>query len=240
VLGRADLLEAAGPHDGDPIGEGQGLGLIVGDEHRTEPEPGVELVQLRPDEIPQAGVEVAQRFVEQHDVGPGDESTGEGDPLLLPTAELRRVPIEQLRAVDQLGGLLDPVLGVGTPELARLQRVADVLAHGHVRPQGVGLEHHADVPLVRAEVELLRRVEHVAVAEGDAPLVGCLQAGHAAQRGGLAAAARAEQDEELALLDLEVQVVHRRRRRLSGEALGQPLDAQLGHNWSLTFPPLGL
>ena len=47
------------------------------------------------------------------------------------------------------------------------------------------------------------------LAERDPPCVGRLEAGDAAQRRRLAAAARAEQDEELALLDLEVEVVDR-------------------------------
>ena len=110
VLGRADLLEPAGPHDGHPVGQGERLALVVGDEHGAELEPGVELVELGPHLVAQPGVEVAERLVEQHDVGPGDEATGEGDPLLLATAELGRVAVEQRRAVDQLGGLLDPVL----------------------------------------------------------------------------------------------------------------------------------
>ncbi len=40
----------------------------------------------------------------------------------------------------------------GRLSLRAFERVADVLAHGHVRPQRVGLEHHADVALVRAQV----------------------------------------------------------------------------------------
>ena len=83
-------------------------------------------------------------------------------------------------------------------------------------------------------------VEDVAVAEGDPALVGRLEPGEAAQRRRLAAAARAEQDEELALLDLEVEVVHRGRRRLAGEPLGEPLDAQVGHSGTSRSPSSAL
>ena len=96
VLGRADLLEAPGAHDRHPVGEGERFALVVGDEHGAEPEPGVQLVQLRPHLVAQAGVEVGQRLVEQHDVGAGDEAPGEGHPLLLAAAQLRRVAVEQL------------------------------------------------------------------------------------------------------------------------------------------------
>ena len=62
--------------------------LVVGDEHRTEAQPLVQLVELRPHLVAQAGVQVAQRLVEQHHVGPGDQAPGQGHPLLLATAQL--------------------------------------------------------------------------------------------------------------------------------------------------------
>ena len=149
VLGRVVLLDAAVAHDGQPVAEGERLGLVVGDEHGREAEPTVELVDLGPHLIAEAGVEVAERLVEEHEVGSGDESTGEGDALLLATAELGRIAVEQRAAVDERGRLLDPPVLQAVLDLAGLQRVGDVLAHRHVRPQRVRLEHHADVALVR-------------------------------------------------------------------------------------------
>ena len=108
VLGRVVLLDASVAHDRQPVAEGERLGLVVGDEHGGEPEPTVELVDLGPHLVAQAGVEVAQRLVEQHEVGSGDETAGEGDTLLLAAAELRRIAVEQRAAVDEGGGLLDP------------------------------------------------------------------------------------------------------------------------------------
>ena len=93
--GRADLLEAAGPHDRDAVGEGERLALVVGDEDGAEPQTGVQLVELGPHLVAQPGVEVAQRLVEEHDVGAGDEAPGERDALLLAAAQLRRVAVEQ-------------------------------------------------------------------------------------------------------------------------------------------------
>ena len=59
------------------------------------------------------------------------------------------------------------------------------------------LEDHVDVAPVR------RHRRHVDAAEEDAPLVGLLEAADHAQARRLPAAARPEQREELALLDLE-------------------------------------
>ena len=71
----------------------------------------MQLVELGPHLVAQPGVEVAQRLVEEHQVGPGDEAPGQRDALLLAAAELRRVAVEQVAAVDQRGGLLDPARG---------------------------------------------------------------------------------------------------------------------------------
>ena len=88
ALGRVVLLDAAVAHDRQPVAERQRLGLVVGDEHGGEAEAAVELVDLGRHLVAQAGVEVAQRLVEQDEVGAGDEPAGEGDALLLATAEL--------------------------------------------------------------------------------------------------------------------------------------------------------
>ena len=210
VLGGVVLLDASVAHDGQPVTEGERLGLVVGDEHGGEPEPTVELVDLGPHLVAQAGVEVAERLVEQHEVGSGDEAAGERDALLLATAELRRIAVEQRSAVDEGGGLLDPAALQALLDLAGLQRVVDVLAHRHVRPQRVRLEHHADVALVRRQVDPAGGVEHRGRAEADPARARRLQPGEAPQRGRLAAPARTEEDEELALLDLEIEVVDRR------------------------------
>ena len=93
-----------------PVTERQRLRLVMGDEHGGEAEAAVELVDLGADLVAQAGVEVAQRLVEQDEVGSSDQPAGQGDALLLTTAELRRIAVEQRAAVDEGGGLLDPSL----------------------------------------------------------------------------------------------------------------------------------
>ena len=69
----------------------------------------------------------------------------------------------------------------------------------HVRVQRVVLEHHRDVAL------LGREVGDVAVADEQPTAVDALEAGEHPQRRRLAAAGRADQDEELAVVDDEVE-----------------------------------
>ena len=70
-----------------------------------------------------------------------------------------------------------------------------------MRVERVVLEDHGDVAVLR------RDVGHVALADEDAPLVDLLEAGEHAQGGGLSASGGADEDEELAVGDLEVELV---------------------------------
>ena len=97
--------------------------------------------------------------------------------------------------------LLDAAVDLVLLDLAQLQAEGEVVVHAHVRVERVALEHHRDVAVLR------RHVVDDPVADEEAPVADLLEAGHAAQRGRLAAARGADQDEELAVLDLEVQVV---------------------------------
>src|SRR6185503_7859118 len=90
------------------------------------------------------------------------------------------------------------------PDLERKRRVVE---HRHVRPDGVGLENHAEAALVRRDEDVLvGGVNHLA-ADADLPRAGPLEAGDGTQRRGLAAAARPEEREELALRHLEAHFV---------------------------------
>ncbi len=229
MFGGVVLLDASVAHDGQPVTEGERLGLVVGDEHGREAESTVELVDLGPHLVAETGVEVAERFVEQDQVGSGDEAAGERDALLLATAELCRIAVEERSAIHEGRGLLDPTALEALLDPPRLEGVVDVLAHRHVRPQRVRLEHHADVALVRRQVDPAFGVEHRGRAEADLASARCFQAGEAPQRRRLAAPARTEEDEELALLDLEIEVVDSLRRRLPVEVHRHRLDADVGH-----------
>ncbi len=71
-----------------------------------------------------------------------------------------------------------------------------------MRVERVVLEHEGDVAVLRVDVV------HDSVADGELALGDRLEAGDHPQGGGLAAARRADQHEELAVTDVEVEVVH--------------------------------
>jgi hypothetical protein len=78
----------------------------------------------------------------------------------------------------------------------------EVVEDAHVRVERVGLEDHGDVAVLGRHV-----IDH-SIADPQLAVGDLLQPGHTAQSGRLATAGRADQDEELAVLDLEVEIVH--------------------------------
>src|SRR5690606_11098845 len=139
------------------------------------------------DLLPRGGVEVVRRFVEQEDVGRGDDEHRERQPGLLPAGEhLRRlvgvVPGEEEGAEHR------PHLGVG-----------------EVRGGGAQVLHHGPV-----DVEGLVLLGVVAdlqpVAGHDRTGVRLLDAGEDAQQGRLARAVEPQHDDLRAAVDGEVDV----------------------------------
>ena len=108
---------------------------------------------------------------------------------------------KRLFQVEQLRCLVDAAVSLLLRGARDLQRKPHVLANGHVRVQGVVLEDHRDVAF------LGRQPGHVTVADPDAAPVDELQAGQHPKAGGLPAAGRAHQHQELAVLDVQVEPV---------------------------------
>ena len=93
---------------------------------------------------------------------------------------------------------VDPLLDLGLRKLAQPQTERHVLEHGHVRVKRVVLEHHGDVPVLR------RHVVDQLVADIDLARGGLLEPGDHPQGRALAAARRADQHDELAVGDVEI------------------------------------
>ena len=130
----------------------------------------------------------------------------DGDALLLAAGQLRRQSIVHAFERDQAQQLLAALrAGLGALHAPHAQRELDVLADGHVPEQRVVLEHEADAALPR------RDVRDIVAVQGDAAVIDAGQPGDRAQQRALAAAARAEQHEELALADFQRNVVDDRR-----------------------------
>ncbi len=110
------------------------------------------------------GIEVRERLVEQEGLRLAHDRAAHRHALPLAAGELCRLPLEQLGEPEELGDLGDAAGDLGLVGTPGLQPVTEVLAHGHVRVQGVGLEDHRDVAILR------REVRDVALADRDLPV----------------------------------------------------------------------
>jgi hypothetical protein len=100
-------------------------------------------------------------------------------------------------------GLRDALADLAAAHLLHPEPEPDVFLHRHVGEERIRLEHRVHRPLVR------RLQRHFHAADSKRALGGELEPGDHAQGRRLAAAARPEQREELAVSDAEVEISHR-------------------------------
>ncbi len=217
---RADLLDLAVAHDDEAVGHRQRLVLVVRHHDRGEAELALELADLDPHLLAQLRIEIGERLVEQQDVRLDDEGARQGDALLLAARELARQALAELFEPHHAQRLGDLALDRSRIELPHAQAEGDVLRHGEMREEGIALEDEAGIAVIG------RDVGHVALAEQDAARRRLDEAGDEAQRRRLAAARGAEQDQELALVDLQRDILH---RLVAAEFLAQILETQARH-----------
>jgi hypothetical protein len=118
-----------------------------------------------------------------------------------PSATRWRCPPESCRVEDP-GGALNPPFDLALVEFPHLQAECHVVVHAHVRIERVVLEHHRDVAIHRRQI-VDDFIANQNVSRGDG-----FEPGYHTQRGGLAAAGRADKDHELLVADLQVHVLH--------------------------------
>ncbi len=197
----------------------------MGDEDRRDADLAQDLAQLRPHLLAQLPVEGGERLVEQQDARRVHEGARQRGALLHASRELARPPLPLPLQADEGQRLVHaaPDLGLGHAALAQAE--GHVLEHRHVGEERVGLEHHAEPPLVgRARRHVLAVDDHAAGARRH-------EARDQVERRRLPAAGRAEEREQLALVHREVEGIHRPHRAEVAGAATQ-LDDRARHQRS--------
>ena len=203
------------------------FGLIVGDVEHGEVERGLQPFELLAHFLAELGVEVAERLVEQQEPRFLDQRARHGEALLLAARELGRIPLREAAELDHVERPAHPVPDLGARLPADPQGKSDIVEHVHMRPDGVGLEDHADAAPVGRNGGAGPGVEQLRPVERDDTGARPLEPGDASQRRRLAAARRAEQREGLAGGDRERHVVDGGHAAIGGlEALVQAGDFQ--------------
>ena len=199
---RADLLDPAVLQHDDAVGERHRLDLVVGDiDHRRRGHALLELGDLDAGGDAKRGVEVRQRLVEQEHLRVAHDGAADGDALALAARHRLGQAVEKFGELQDLGGLANAPVDLGLAFLGDLHAEGHVVVDGHMRIERIGLEHHGDAALRRRHV-----VDHLA---GDLEFAGgdLLEPGDGPQQRRLSAARRADEDDELARFDVEVDAV---------------------------------
>src|SRR5262249_40996426 len=122
-LGRsADLLETAVIEHGDAVCDLHRLLLVVRDEDRRHVHLLVQAAQPVAQLGPHAGVEGAERLVEQEDTRLRGERAGESHALPLAARELGGIAVGEARELDELEQLVDALADLLLGPLADRER----------------------------------------------------------------------------------------------------------------------
>jgi hypothetical protein len=199
------LDDPAGVHEDDAVGGAPGEPHLVGDHdhrHAVAGQPDHDLEDL----VDHLGIQGGGRLVEQHHLGIHGQRPGDRHPLLLAAGQLRRDLVglgADAHPVQQFAGA---PLGIGLGLLAHLDRPqGDVLQHRFVREQVEALEDHADVAAQPGQ--LLALVGQPHPVDADLALLDGLQPVDGAAQRGLPRAGGADDDDDLAPADGEVDVL---------------------------------
>ena len=187
-------------HNRDAVAHGERFFLVVRHVEKRNVEFALKALELELHLLAQLEIERTQRLIEQQDLGPVDQGTGDSDALLLTTGQL--VGLAPLKAAElhQIEHFQHALTNLVLRSLLHLETVGDVVENGHVRKQRVALEHGIHVALERLLIGNIDAVEQNFARSG------LLKAGDHAQRRRLARAGRAQNRQELALLYIDGQV----------------------------------
>ena len=151
LSGRADLDHAAFVHHCNLVRERKRLGLIVGNVDGGELEIALQPFELETHAVAQLRVQIGQWLIQQQQLRLHHQRARKRQPLLLAARELGGVAVHEVFERDRLEHPHDLFPDQLLSEPAHLQRERYILKYIHVRPNGVGLEHHAEIALVRRD-----------------------------------------------------------------------------------------
>ena len=136
--------------------------------------------------LPQIGIEVRERFIQQQHGGFHDNGAGQRHALLLAAGKLGRVAPGQMAHFYHIQNFTNAALDFIAGQFAEREAEADILRHRHIRPDGIGLENHGHAAPFRRQ-HGTGGGKHFAI-HCDSAGIGFDKAGNHAQRRSLAAA----------------------------------------------------
>ena len=198
-----DLLDDAVLHHHNPFAHGHGFDLVVGHIDHGRLQLAVKFGDLGAHLHPHLGVEIREGFIKEEDTRLTHDRTTHGHALALAAGEGLRFALEIVGDAEDLSGLHHAAPDFILRSFPEFQTKCHVVVNGHVGVERVVLEDHRDVAVFR------RHIVHPAFSDENIAAGDFLQPRDHAQRGGFAAARRADEHDEFPILDFEVEVANR-------------------------------
>src|ERR1700722_11282016 len=212
---------------------GRGHVVVVGDDHDGRSVP-VQLAEQVQEGGAGGGVQVAGRLVGHDQGGPADQGPGDGGALLLAAGQLVRPVPGSVTEPDPLDGRLGQPAALGGPPAPVEQALGDVVEHGQPVEQEELLEDEAQAAGPQARQLRVGHGRGVLPGDPDHATGGPFQGAHHVQQGALARPGRADDGDQLALADPQIDAGQGADRRVTGVFLyhvGQLQDrGGLGHD----------
>ena len=197
---RPDLLDMAAIHDDDPIRHRHGFRLVMGDVNRNGPDPFVDLDDLGTHLDAEFGVEVRKRLVHEKDFRVTDDRAPEGNALALAARQGLGLAVEVFPDAENIRGCFHARIDLVFRDVAVLEAERHVVVDAHVGIEGVVLENHRDIAVLREGVVAIDPVDEE-LAVGD-----FLEPRDHAEGRRFAASGRTDEDDEFPVLDIEVEI----------------------------------
>jgi hypothetical protein len=185
-------------HEDDTVGDGEGFFLVVGDVDGGAAGGFADSADFGAHFEAELGVEIGEGLVEEEAIGLGGEGAGESGTLLLAAGEGIGFAVGIAIELDEVKDFIDALAARSMIAVFQAWAEIDVLADGHVGPEGVILKAHDSAALFGAEFS------DVAAVKEDSAGGGGEEAGDDAEEGAFAAAAGAEEEKELAGLNMKI------------------------------------
>src|SRR5579859_1147216 len=134
--------------DCDAVGHAERFHLVVRHKQDRDAEALLKQADFHTHLNAQAGVQIAEWLVQQENVWLVDQRSGERDALLLTTGKVWRWTLGELLHAYQRQDFFYLCCDLFARQAAESERVGDIVEDGHVRPDRVALEDHAEVALV--------------------------------------------------------------------------------------------
>ena len=224
----------------DPPRQRRGQLAVVGDDH-DRAALGVQLAQQLHHRAAGPGVEVAGRFVGQHDRGSVDDGAGDRDALALAAGHLAGHVRQALPEADTTECLGGGVASVGQRLAAVEQTVGDVVDARHPVEEEERLEHEADQVRTHSGQLAVAHRRRVDAGDADDAARRPIERADDVQQGRLARAGRADDRRQLTVANRERHGVERAHRRLARVLLDdvdqlerQVRRASTGHDGTTT------